>query len=338
MLSFKKPFIIFKYDTYLKGQLVEKETEILSINDINSEYIVKDIVDLVTGETINFRAKYGSKHFEFYINNIYPKRSANNLTFKEKGKIKKIELEKKDLRENLTNSINHSQKESKKTFDLTVPNKGTALMTLRNFEDLDAFKVFADSAFSEIKHLNTKNLIIDLRENLGGDSDVGDYLLQYILNVPFRQYDRILEKNSQLLKERLLSHRKGKKLTYADSTLLSKLNGSLDTIQNGNDEVMKLKNKYNGKIYLLISPITFSSAADFSQAFSFYKRGIIVGEESGGLILSFGDIVPAILPETRLPIVISSKLYLNIGASENDWHGVLPDVPCKADTAYERAI
>ncbi|RZJ74601.1 MAG: hypothetical protein EOO45_08090 [Flavobacterium sp.] len=260
------------------------------------------------------------------------------MTFKEKGKIKKIELEKKDLRENLKNSINHSQKESKNPFDLTVPNKGTALMTLRNFEDLDAFKVFADSAFSEIKHLNTKNLIIDLRENLGGDSDVGDYLLQYILNVPFRQYDRILEKNSQLLKERLLSHRKGKKLTYADSTLLSKRNGSLDTIQNGNDEVMKLKNKYNGKIYLLISPITFSSAADFAQAFSFYKRGIIVGEESGGLILSFGDIVPAILPETRLPIVISSKLYLNIGASENDWHGVLPDVPCKADTAYERAI
>ncbi len=208
---------------------------------------------------------------------------------------------------------------------MTFPAVKTALLKLDDFQDLEKIKLFADSAFSDLKNKKTSNLIIDLRNNLGGDSDVGDYLLQYLLDRPFRQDDRVLEKSSQLLKNRLLTHRKGKILSAEDSTLLSRADGVIDTVKNQDEEILQLPNRFGGKVFLLVSNQTFSSTADFAQAFSHYKRGKVICEETGGLILSFGDIVPATLPETKLPLVVSSKLYLNIGANEHDWHGVLPD-------------
>ncbi|MGN7987713.1 S41 family peptidase [Pedobacter sp. 22226] len=338
-LNINKPYIRLQENVKLKHGGLNKNAEIISINGINAKKIVDDIVALVKGETADFRASYGSKSFDFYYDVLYPKKGFYELTYNDKGKMGTVKVSPKDIIQ--TDKHRTSIAKPERTiapFTLTFPLAGTALMKLDDFQDLEKIKVFADSAFSDLNNKKTANLIIDLRGNLGGDSDVGDYLLQYLLNKPFRQYDRVLEKNSQLLKNRLLAHRTGKTLSAEDSTLLLKPNGMLDTVKNQNEEILQLPNRFSGKVYLLVSNQTFSSAADFAQAFSHYKRGKVIGEETGGMILSFGDIVPATLPETKLPLVVSSKLYLNIGADEHDWHGVIPDINCSRDEALQKAL
>lgn len=119
---------------------------------------------------------------------------------------------------------------------------------------------------------------------------------------------------------------------------MSKKDGTLDIIINGTDKPLKLPNRFFGKVCLLINAQTFSSAADFAQAFSYYHRGELIGEQTGGLILSFGDIVPGTLPVTKMPFVVSSKLYMNVGAKEGNWHGVLPTVPVKSNDALKKAL
>ena len=187
---------------------------------------------------------------------------------------------------------------------LEFPEREVALMKLDDFQDLEKFKVFADSSFKILKERAITHLIIDLRNNYGGDSDVGDCLLQYLLDVPFRQYNRVFAKHSRLLKDRLLAHKQGKPLSHSDSVLLLQPNGKVDTLKNEDETLLELPHRFRGKVSLLVSTATFSSAADFAQAFSFYRRGNVIGEETGGWIISFGDIVQTTLPATKLPLIV----------------------------------
>jgi hypothetical protein len=49
-------------------------------------------------------------------------------------------------------------------------------MDFRDLNDPNRIKVFADSMFTSLREKGIKNLIIDLRNNGGGDSQVGDVL------------------------------------------------------------------------------------------------------------------------------------------------------------------
>ncbi|RDI12070.1 S41 family peptidase [Flavobacterium sp. AG291] len=340
VLSMNKPYIRSQEDMDLgHNRFMNHDIEILSINGITGKKIVNDVVDLVTGETAAFRASYGSEYFGFYFDVLYPRKGFFEISYNDKGRKGTVKLLPGDsLKLGKLQVSTEKAEKATSPYAMTYTATGTAIMKLDDFLDLETFKVFADASFSELKRNGTANLVIDLRGNLGGDSDVGDYLLQYLLNIPFRQYDRVLEKNSELLKNRLRMHRKDKTLSEEDSLLLSKPNGSIDTIKTQDQVPLHLSSRFSGKVYVLVNSSTFSSAADFAQAFSYYKRGKIIGEETGGLILSFGDIVPAVLPQTRLPLVVSSKLYFNIGANENDWHGVLPDILCTSDQTLEKAL
>lgn len=159
------------------------------------------------------------------------------------------------------------------------------------------------------------------------------------MNQPYKQYDRVVGKNSRLIKERILTHEKnGKILTSEDLITLKKADGVYDTIIYNEIPIRENLLRFNGKVYLLTSAQTFSSAADFAQCFSYYKRGKIIGEETGGLVVSYGDIVSHQLPNTKLPITISSKLYYNVGTKADDWHGAIPDIKVFGNDALETAL
>ena len=57
---------------------------------------------------------------------------------------------------------------------------------------------FADSMFTDLREKNISNLIIDIRDNGGGHSRVGDILLRYISPEPFIQMDKALIRISPL--------------------------------------------------------------------------------------------------------------------------------------------
>lgn len=61
-------------------------------------------------------------------------------------------------------------------------------MDLKSFADPNYMEIFADSMFTTLKLNNINNLIIDVRENGGGNSKVGDIILGYISDKPFCQF------------------------------------------------------------------------------------------------------------------------------------------------------
>jgi hypothetical protein len=338
-LSTKKPFINCS-GTY-KGIKTELPfgAEIVSINNVSAQKIVNDIIALNTGESRLFRAEFGATRFYFYLEALYKANGIYHIKYKNNGVIKEITL--KGIRKNVLDEMAKGQADGHSdppvcTLQL-LNNNQTAVIDFKSF-DWDGFKTFTDSAFTVIKEKHVQNLIINLINDSGGDSDVGDALFQYILNKPFTQYAKVLEKNSALLKQRLRQHRLGKPLDSADKVLLARPNGSLDTEYVDKINIGDNPLRFNGRVIVLVNIETYSSASDFAQCFKYYNRGIVIGEETGGLIKSYGDIVTAHLPHSGLELTVSSKLYYNIGANESDWRGVIPDIYSAPDKALQRAL
>ncbi len=70
--------------------------------------------------------------------------------------------------------------------------------------------------------------------------------------------------------------------------------------------------RFSGNTYLLNGHFTFSSVADFAWTFKHFEMGEIIGEETGGLAISFGDIIVQNLPNSDLQLNVLHKLFFAI--------------------------
>ena len=85
---------------------------------------------------------------------------------------------------------------------------------------------------------------------------------------------------------------------------------------------------FPGRIFLLVDGGTFSSASDFTAMFRDYRGRTILGSETGGLPVCFGDIVGFTLEHSGLRCCVSCKQFFGPKPRPgDDEHGVLPDIP-----------
>jgi C-terminal processing protease CtpA/Prc len=173
-------------------------------------------------------------------------------------------------------------------------NINTAILTIKSFDpDLlqsfykQDYKLVMDSLFKHLSLQHTSNLILDLRNNQGGDFKPARYLLSYLIRNP-----------SMFL-----------------------LNGKEARL------IQPQTNHFAGKIFVLINGGSFSATAIVIAILERDKRGIFIEEETGGNkhIIS-GDPIEVVLPGTKIRGYISTTNY-RIVAGFNDGHGVLPTYP-----------
>jgi carboxyl-terminal processing protease len=140
-------------------------------------------------------------------------------------------------------------------------------LELNSFADPAVTKIY-DSLFSKIA--KTKALIIDLRKNGGGSSNIGLHILSTLTDTP---YSISLSK-----------------ITQYNSTD----GGDAQWYSFAPEKQYPSKKMFYAKpVIVLISARTFSAAEDFVVAFSYAKRGKLVGQTTGG---STGQPLPFDLP------------------------------------------
>ncbi|MGI6222867.1 MAG: S41 family peptidase [Prevotella sp.] len=100
----------------------------------------------------------------------------------------------------------------------------------------------------------------------------------------------------------------------------------------------KEQGHYDGMVILLTSHHTFSSTSSFAWAFKQFGMGKVIGEETGGMNVSFGDVLSYKLPNSGLQCSISFKCFWLYGADESDIHGTLPDREVPAEEAMDIAL
>ena len=220
----------------------------------------------------------------------------------------------------------------------------TLVLTLNTFQaNPDWFyKKVASRYNGQTKEFDFENLVIDLRNNEGGDRRLLSILYQFLtgerLNDPSMTYTRAL--NIQM-KEYLLAINGSSKsdfvLERAESYLKKYFNQEKEdrfeaAVLNWYDEWGTDADwegaKFDGNIYVLISGKTFSAAADLTRILGQMDNVTLVGEETGGAHVGRAANMLAnySLPNTNtiLQVPVIYEEFVN-ATKENSGRGTFPD-------------
>lgn len=299
-------FVLYNYN--YKNR-IPAGSEVLKINGLKPDQFIREVSEYCSYENNQFRnhliadpKKIGLwNSFEDY--EIVYKHSQNNriLTIhSSSGLISKL-LMIKDMTAD---------------YEFKTIDENIGYLVFNRFEKPNKSKQFIKKTFAIIKKEGIKDLIIDMRNNEGGHSIIGEELMQYIAKEPFSMIDSMETKISKEL------------VSKKYKSWLESRKGSIGTIEKYTDvKKKKLKDislRFNGNCYLLISGRTYSAGSGFASAFQCANVGKIIGSETGGLTVSYGDLYRFKLPKTKCPIGVSWRKMYNARGVENR-RGVIPD-------------
>lgn len=308
--------------------IIPRGAKILSINGIPASEIIELMLPYVSGERRPFRLARINNSFSGLYYALY-KADTYDVEYLPQGAkqpmrhtFKPVDLtEAKRRCPTRTNAY-------KKDYSFTIDKaNNVAVMDFPACEDVDNIEAFADSMFSTLRREHIGNLIIDARANGGGSNYVGDVLLKYISPKPFTQISKGLMKITPTTQRLLGSSMSYTTLTYseADSTRY-------------NTPYTREQGHYDGRVIVLSSNSTFSAGASFVWTFKECGSGMVIGEETGGMNVCYGEILAYALPVTKIVCGISYKRFWQMNAEEDDIHGALPDIAVKAEDALDTAL
>ena len=222
----------------------------------------------------------------------------------------------------------HSDIKKINTYKILEENIG--YLNVKDFvTDKRDFHNNVDSIFTKIHNDSIGNLIIDIRNNPGGNSELADYLISCIYSKPYKANSKILIKRS----EQYYKYMRGYFSWWFKPflTFIKQIDdykqtpvGKVYEDKKGLKAPINIKNRFYGEIYLLINANTFSTALGFATVFKDYKIGYIIGEQTKSEVNEFGDIYPFDLPNSGLWVWCSAKKYIR-PSGELTTGGLKPD-------------
>ena len=309
--------------------IIPRGAKILSINGVSAEDMINSMLPYVAGEKEPFKLSRVDSSFPALRHMLYPADSFDIVYLpKNEKKPKTVTYPATAFDEVKRRSPALPQSEKGEPYSFTIDReRNVAIMDFREFSNISKMEVFADSMFRELRKQHIDNLIIDLRWNGGGNSCVGDILLRYISPEPFVQMDRVLVRISPLTRRIMGADDIAPLFSFFEMT---------------EDQYVKPRTEqeghYNGNVYLLTSNKTFSSAGSFAWVFKECGMGKVIGEETGGMNVCYGDVLSYSLPVSRMHCSVSFKRFWQFRADESDIHGTIPDIAVPSEDALDKAL
>lgn len=273
-------------------------SKVTAVNDVKVEDIIEKLKIMTNNELADSENDYMSFFFPRILYPLYGFDSIFNIRY-----------------ETVNNSIEAATLNGIRYEDFTFEdapaylfyklNNKTAVLDINLCEGKSGFPSFCDSVFSLIQNDETENLIIDLRDNPGGTTFLGDTLLTYLTNKKFSQYPKRSCKYSPYSREK------------SDSIFSMTYNENLERSFD-NPKLFK------GNIFALTNINTYSAASIMAATLQCYKIAKIIGQETGGTQIFFGENVQLELPNSKLKFLVSFQIeYSPCGKSWNN--GIIPD-------------
>lgn len=188
--------------------------------------------------------------------------------------------------------------------------------------DFKVYQAFFDSCFTTIAKAGINTMVIDLRKNLGGNSQIGDLLISYFNKKPYSLSSGRFWRVSQKYKDFLTAN------GDSASAYHKELNNSiLDSRKCGARDPLFINNMnfFDGKVYIITGPMTFSSANMLADAIKGYHMATIVGQPTGENTNDFGEAYRMELPNSKLNIQTTVSFDFGVDCNPNTSHPVIPD-------------
>ncbi len=325
-------------------------SEILSINNIESNKILKNLREYIGGALVALKNNNIMRFFTYYLwrrygfgenfaikyisskNDKYYNKNFSGIT------LKKLE--------SLTPRVAGNYK--KWTFKV-LPDKQIGIFDIRTFatsKEFDEFAKFLKSSFAKIQELGIQNLIIDVRNNGGGESKLLEKLIDYLTTKPWVSFSKAKVKISPQLRSNMIPWYlrwipikpfiKLFSFMYTsvgiEKVEFDSLNTNIIYAYSKANELEKNPLRFHGNTYILINSGSFSASVIFAAVMKDYHFATLVGEETGELANALGNNFFIVLPNTHLQASVSSAISYR-PSGKITGHGVIPDFTVKESLA-----
>ncbi|MEO7802343.1 MAG: S41 family peptidase [Ginsengibacter sp.] len=329
-------FNLNKTDTLKKG------TVITAINGVKIPDLFKQMFPYMAqdgyAESVNYtRLSLSFPYFHRNILGLYKKYSVDYID--SLGNNKKTVL---PYFNPVPDSLKHLKSEPKQPkIKITRRNRLSRIRSLQidTFSSTATMKIssfskghlpnFFKSSFKKIRRADIKNVVIDIRNNGGGDINNFVSLARYIRNTDFKVADTAVA-----LAKNFRPYNKYIKANFFDRPGLFFLTrkGKDNRYHFGfwEDKTFKPrhKNHFNGDTYVLTNGLTFSASSLFCNSVKDQGGVTLVGEETGGgWHGNSGIVIPDIvLPLTKLRVRLPFFKLVQYNHVPKNGSGVQPDI------------
>ena len=331
-----------------RDSILQRGTVVTSINGYTAKTLTDTFFNYITTDGYSINGKFQSLSTGFAFANLYK----NIIGLTDSMDIRYLDEEGTERQTWVKPYDFHADTLVKKTLNQGPPARGkgkkkdkpvlflpsinlqldtvmkTAFMTVTSFDRSDHLRRFFKKSFRVMKKTGTRNLIIDVRSNGGGDAGLSTLLTRYIIDHPFKLADSLYTVKPPA------EYKK-----YMQKSFINGLWISLVTRKESDGKYHfhyfekhyyhpKKEYHYDGQVFILIGGNSFSATTLFAGAVKGQKNVTLVGEETGGGF--YGNtawIIPDVtLPGTGLRFRLPRfRMVIDKNRVKNG-RGILPDV------------
>jgi C-terminal processing protease CtpA/Prc len=207
-----------------------------------------------------------------------------------------------------------------KAYDFRWLPENVAYIAILKMDDVEGFESFSAEAFAEIDKKRARGLVVDLRFDDGGNTDVGDLLLARITE---KSYRMVSEKH-WLVSER---YRAVARRHYdGTSAYFSARPGTLLRFRMDAQPPLERSPRYRGPVCFLVGPGTTSSGMMLANAVEDYELATLIGEPTASPPNYFGETLHFSLSKTKLEGIASVARFVRANGDASSVAPVRPDI------------
>jgi hypothetical protein len=310
--------------------------EIFKINNIPIKSILEDlaIVSMVDGEHNTSSSEWLSDDFWFYFTLYNGFRSSYSITYLENGRefheIAKALNRNEFLKTSFLEDFNTGP------FDLSCMN-GITVLSVSNFNQKSPlwWKIKLKSIFKELDKQDVSELVLDLRDNGGGQENLQNILLESFGVSTSDKYElEVIKKIDFRTVSGIQNERKEKLKSMGLENFVFREDYGDDFKGRKGTHYKSAKQRYSGELFILIDGTTFSCASDAAAILKEnYPRTKLIGTETrgSGKVNYAGYFVHVELPKTGFVIRVPRVKYILNNKLCSEYSGIIPDIHVAMD-------
>lgn len=196
--------------------------------------------------------------------------------------------------------------------------------------DPAAFRRFIDAAFEDFRARSATRLLIDLRDNPGGDNSFSDHMIAWFADRPFRFSEgfeiRVSEATVAANRRRLDAQGGDADSVSAQlaAAYAGHAPGDIVTFPIA-ETAPRAAPRFEGEVYALVNRHSYSNTVLVAAVLQDYGFGTVLGEETADLASTYGAMETFTLPRTGIEVGYPKARILRPNGDPRP-RGVVPDI------------